>query len=165
MVKKSYGSFNFRNLLVDMAVHFNNEISDSDDSTSYLILVGKKLEQPNNVEQVYLISPNLSWYPIHRKKPDTSNNFRSDFVNFLKYYMIDHRNLILPDNTDDLLLDQVVVNFNIQVLWAGIKNWQFSETFNKVSFKDFAKSDNGWRFNRDPIFFAWSDPVSYLWSY
>jgi hypothetical protein len=77
--------------------------------------------------------------------------------------MINHRDLILRDNTDDLLLDQVIVNFNIQVLWAEIEDWQFSETFNQVAFRDFVKSDSGWKFNRDSVFFAWSDPTSYLW--
>jgi hypothetical protein len=79
--------------------------------------------------------------------------------------MINHRDLIFPDNTDDLLLEQVVVNFNIQILWARIEDLQFSETLNQVAFRDIAKYNNGWKFNRDPIFFAWSDPTSYLWSY
>jgi hypothetical protein len=79
--------------------------------------------------------------------------------------MINHRDLILPENTEDLLLEQVVVRFNIQVLWARIKELQFSETFNQVDFRDISKSDNGWKFNRDPLFFAWSDPTSYLWSF
>jgi hypothetical protein len=165
VVEKSYGSLNFRTLFVDMAVHSNNEISDSDDSTSHLTPFRKKLEQSNSVEQVYLISSNLNWYPIHRKKPDAFSNFRSNFFNFLKNYMINHRDLILLDNTDDLLLEQLVMNFNIQVLWAEIKDLQFSETFNQVAFRDITKSDNSWKFNRDLIFFAWSDPTSYLWSY
>jgi hypothetical protein len=59
MVEKSYGSLNFRTLFVDMAIDSDNEISDLDDSASHLILVRKKLENPNSVEQVYLISPNL----------------------------------------------------------------------------------------------------------
>jgi hypothetical protein len=79
--------------------------------------------------------------------------------------MINNRGLILPDNTDDLMLEQVVVKFNIQALWTGIKELQFSETFNLVVFRDIAKSDNGWKFNRDPLFFTWSDPTSYLWSF
>jgi hypothetical protein len=154
MVEKSYGSLNFRTLFSDMSVHSDNEFSDSNDIAGHLIPIRKKLEQPNSVEQVYLIGPNLSWYPIHRKKPDTSGNFRSDFFNILKDYMINHRDLILSDNTDDLLLEQVVVNFNIQVLWAEIEDLQFSETFNQVAFRDISKSDNGWKFNRDPIFFV-----------
>jgi hypothetical protein len=79
--------------------------------------------------------------------------------------MINHRDLILPDITDDLLLEQVVVNFSIKVLWARIEELQFSETFNQVAFRDVAKSDNGWNFNRDPLFFAWSDFTLYLWSF
>jgi hypothetical protein len=103
-----------------MAVHSDNEINDSDDSPSHLVPVRRKLEPSSDTEQVFLISPNLRWYPIHRKKPDTSDNFRSDFFNFLKYYMISHRDFILPENTDDLLLEKVVVKFDIQVLWAGM---------------------------------------------
>jgi hypothetical protein len=141
-----------------MAVNSNNEINDS-------VQVRKKLEHPTDTEQVFLINPNLRWYPIHRKKSDSSDSFRSDFFDVLKKYMINHRNLILPDNTDDLTLEQVVVNFNIQVLWAKIEELQFSETFNQVAFRDIAKSDNGWNFNRDPLFFAWPNPTSYLWSF
>jgi hypothetical protein len=130
MVEKSYGSLNFRTLFFDMDVHSDNEISDLDVSSSHLMPVRKKLESSSDTVQVFLISPNLRWYPIHRKKPDTSDNFRSDFFNFLKYYMINHRDLILPENSDDLLLEQVVVRFNIQVLWARIEELQFSEIFN-----------------------------------
>jgi hypothetical protein len=50
----------------------------------------------------------------------------------------------------------------LQASWARIENWEFSETFNQVAFLDVAKSDNGWNFNRDPLFFALSDPTSYL---
>jgi hypothetical protein len=77
--------------------------------------------------------------------------------------MINHRDLLLPDNTDDL--EQVVVNFEVQASWAGIENFFFSETFNQMAFLDIAKSDNGWNFNRDPLLFAWSDSTSYLWTY
>jgi hypothetical protein len=34
-----------------------------------------------------------------------------------------------------------------------------------VEFLDVNKSDNGWNFNRNPLFFAWSDPTSYLWTF
>jgi hypothetical protein len=165
MVEKSYGSLNFRNLSVDMAVNSNNEISDWDDSTSHLVQTKKKLEPSSNTEQVFLISPNLRWYPIHRKKPDSSDSFRFDFFNFLKDYIINYRDLILPDNTDNLMLEQAVVKFNIQVLWDRIEEIQFSETYNQVAFRDIAKYNNNWKFNRDPLFFAWSDPTSYLWSF
>jgi hypothetical protein len=106
MVEKSYGLFNLRNLFVDMAVNSSNEISDSDNSFSNPTQVRKKLEQPSNIEQVFLINPNLRWYPIHIRKPDSSVNFRSDFFEVLKKYTINHRDLILPNNTDDLMLDQ-----------------------------------------------------------
>jgi hypothetical protein len=112
-----------------------------------------------------LVDPNLIWYPIQRRKTDTWDNFRLDFFEFLKKYMINRRGLLLPDNTDDLKIEQVVVNFEVQASWARIENLMFSETFNKVAFLDIAKSDNGWNFNRDPLFFAWSDPTSYLLTY
>jgi hypothetical protein len=67
MVEKSYGLLNFRNLFVDMAVNSDNEISDSDDSISRPVPVGKKLEPSSNTEQVFLISPNLRWYPIQTR--------------------------------------------------------------------------------------------------
>jgi hypothetical protein len=57
------------------------------------------------------------------------------------------------------------VNFKVQASWAGIENLEFSKTFNQVDFLDVAKSDNGWNFNIDSLFFAWSDPTSYLWTH
>jgi hypothetical protein len=62
-------------------------------------------------------------------------------------------------------MDQVVLRFEVQASWARIENWEFSETFNQVAFLDVAKSNNGWNFTRDPLFFAWSDLTSYLWTY
>jgi hypothetical protein len=70
-LKKSYGSLNLRNFPVVMAVDPNNEISDSDDSTSNSDQVRKKSEHPSTVKQFLLVDPNLLWYPIYRRKPDT----------------------------------------------------------------------------------------------
>jgi hypothetical protein len=105
MVEKSYGSFNLRNLVVNMAVNSDDEINDSDDSAVYSNQVIKKSEQPVSDKQIFLVDPNLVWYPIHRRKSDTGNNFRLDFFEFLKNYMINHRDLLLPDNTDDLKME------------------------------------------------------------
>jgi hypothetical protein len=83
----------------------------------------------------------------------------------LKTFLLNHRDLILPENTDGLLLNQIAVNFYIEVMWAGIEKLEFTETFNQVDFNNVEKSDKGWNFNSDPSFFAWSDPPSYMWSY
>jgi hypothetical protein len=58
-------------------------------------------------------------------------------------FLSNHRVLLLPDDTDDLLLDQVVVKFNIEILWARIQKLEFSETFNQVRFINLANLDRG----------------------
>jgi hypothetical protein len=158
MVKRSYGSLNLRNLVVDMAISSDNEISDSNDSASVSKQVRKKLKHSIPDKQIFLVDPNMVWFPIYRKKPDSDSDVGLDFFEFLKKYMINHRDLLLPGEINNLMLEQVVVRFNIQATWAGIDNLEFSETFNQVAFLSLAKSDNGWNFNRDPLFFAWYDP-------
>jgi hypothetical protein len=82
-----------------MAVSSKNKISDSDDSASDSDQVRKKSEHPSTVKQFLLVDPKIIWYPIHRRKSNTGNNFRLDFFQFLNNYMINHRDLLLPDNT------------------------------------------------------------------
>jgi hypothetical protein len=147
-----------------MAVNSNSQNSTSDDSTSDSEQF-RKLKRYLANKQVEIIDPLLVWYPICRKKPGNDDCFRSDFFDILKTFLLNHGDLILLDDTDGLLLNQVVVNFDIEVLWARIQKLEFSETFNQVTFENLAKSDKGWHFNSDPAFFAWSDPPSYMWSY
>jgi hypothetical protein len=75
MVEKSYESFNFGNFLGDMAVDANNQISDFDDSASDSNQVIKKSEPPVSDKQIFLVDAKNNF----RRKPDTENNFRSDF--------------------------------------------------------------------------------------
>jgi hypothetical protein len=159
MDQKSYGSLNFENSCVIMAVISNSQDNDSDSSASDSEQFRKMLKKYLADKQIEFVDPGLIWYPICRRKPGTYSGFRSDFFELLKSFLLNHRDLLLPDNTDDLLLNQIVVNFDVEVLWAGIQKLEFSETFNQVAFINLAKSDKGWNFNSDPSFFAWSDPV------
>jgi hypothetical protein len=165
MDQKSYGSLNFQNLFEVMAVNSNSQSSSFEDSTSDSEQFRKKFKRYLADKHVEIIDACLVWYPICRKKPETDGCFRSDFFDLLKIFLLNHRDLILSGDTDDLLLNQVVVNFDIEVLWARIQRLEFSETFYQVTFNNLAKSDKGWNFNTDPSFFAWSDPPSYMWSY
>jgi hypothetical protein len=142
-----------------MAVNSNSQNSDSDSSASDSEQFRKKLKRYLAYKQIEFIDPGLIWYPIYRRKPDNYSGFRSDFFELLKSFLLNHRDLLLPDNTDDLLLNQIVVSFDVEVLLTGIQKLEFSETFNQVSFVNLAKSDKGWNFNSDPSFFAWSDPL------
>jgi hypothetical protein len=80
-------------------------------------------------------------------------------------FLRNHRDLLLPPNTDDLLFQKIVVNFEIEAFWAGCQFSEFSETFNQVSIDNLANLNKGWNVKADPLFFAWSDPPSYVWSY
>jgi hypothetical protein len=162
--EKSYGSLNFENFPVVMAVNSDSQNSISDEWASDSELFRKKLKRYLADKKVELIDPDLKWYPICRRNPDTDSIFRSEFFNRLKNFLLNHRDLLLPDDTDDLLLDQVVVKFDIEILWAGIQKLEFSETFNQVRFINLANLDKGWNVKADPAFFAWSDPPSYMWS-
>jgi hypothetical protein len=102
---------------------------------------------------------------MHRRNPLTDSDFRSEFFERLKSFLVNHRDLLLPDDTDDLLLDQVVVKFDIEILWARIQKLEFSETFNQVKFNNLVDLEKGWNSKTDPAFFAWSEPPSYMWSY
>jgi hypothetical protein len=137
-----------------MAVNPNNQDSVSDSSASDSEQFRKKLKRYLADKLVEIVDPLLVWYPICRKKPGTDGSFRPDFFDLLKTFLLNHRDLILPGNTDDLLLSQIAVNFDIEVLWARIQKLEFSETFNQVTFINLAKSDKGWNFNSDPSFFA-----------
>jgi hypothetical protein len=107
----------------------------------------------------------MKWYPIHRRNPDTDTSFRSKFFHYLLAFLRNHRDLLLPENSDDLLFEKVSVRFEIEAVWDGIQNSKFSETFNQVRFNNLVNLDKSWNVKTDLAFFAWSDPPSYMWSY
>jgi hypothetical protein len=148
-----------------MAVNSDSQNSTSDESASDSELFRKKLKRYLIDKKVELIDPGFKWHPICRRNPDTDNSFRSEFFDRLKIFLLNHRDLLLPDDTDDLLLNQVVVKFDIEILWARIQKLEFSETFNHVRFINLANLEKGWNVKANPAFFAWSDPPSYMWSY
>jgi hypothetical protein len=148
-----------------MDVNSNDQISDSDESTSDSEAFRKKLKRYLVGKKVELIDPGFKWYPILRRDPDTDFDFRSKFFHHLIIFLKNHRDLLLPDDTDDLLLDQVVVRFEVDCSWAGAPNAEFSETFNQVRFNNLIDLEKGWNCKADPSFFAWSDPSSYVWTY
>jgi hypothetical protein len=163
--EKSYGPVNFKNFDILMAVNSASDFSDSDESTSDSEAFRKKLKRYLIGKKVELIDPGFKWYPILRKDPDTECDFRSKFFHYLVIFLRNHRDLMLPDDTDDLLLDQVVVRFEVVCTWAGVEKAEFSETFSQVKFNNLVDMGKGWNCKADPSFFAWSEPPSYVWSY
>jgi hypothetical protein len=113
-----------------MAVSPISDFSDSDESTSDSEAFRKKLKRYLAGKKIELIDPGFKWYPILRQDPDTKDNFRSKFFHHLLVFLRNHRDLILPEDTDDLLLDQISVRFEVVYTWAGVENAEFSETFN-----------------------------------
>jgi hypothetical protein len=105
-----------------MAVNSNSQNSDSDSSVSDSEQFRKKLKRYLADKQIEFLDPGLIWYPIYRRKPGTYSGFRSDFFELLKSFLLNHREFLLPDNTDDLLLNQIVVSFDVEVLWLEFKN-------------------------------------------
>jgi hypothetical protein len=122
LVRKSYRSLNFEISCEIMAVNSNSKNSDFDSSVSDSEQFRKKLKRYLADRQIEFIDPGLVWYPIYRRKPGTNSGFRSDFFEVLKAFLHSHRDLILPGNTDDLLLSQIAVSFDIEVLWLEFKN-------------------------------------------
>jgi hypothetical protein len=165
LFQKSCGSLNFKNYLVDMAVVPNNSDTVSDESSSDSEVFRKKLKRYLSDKKVELLDPGMKWYPIFRKNPDTDSNFRSKFLHYLISFLRNHRDLLLPPNTDDLLFQKIVVSFEVEAVWADCQLAEFSETFNQVRFDNLASLNKGWNVKADPSFFAWSDPPSYVWSY
>jgi hypothetical protein len=160
LVEKSYGSYIFRDHFGDMAVTSNDEFSDSNDSASDSELFRVKLKQYLINKKVELLDLGLKWYPILRRNLDTDTCFRSKFFHHLLTFLQNHRDLLLPENSDDILLEKVSVRFEIEAVWAGIQNSEFSETFNQVRFNNLVNLDKNWNAKADPAFFAWSDPPS-----
>jgi hypothetical protein len=165
LFEKSYGSSNFRNLFGDMAVTSNDEISDSNESASDSELFREKLKRYLINKKVELLDPGMKWYPILRRNPDTDTSFRSKFFHYLLTFLRNHRDLLLPKNPDELLLEKVSVRFEIEAVWAGIQNSQFSETLIQVRFNNLVSLDKSWNAKANPAFFAWSDLPSCMWSY
>jgi hypothetical protein len=102
--EKSCGSFNFENPFVSMAVNSNSQDSTSDSSASDSEQFRKKLKRYLADKQIEFIDPGLIWYPIFRRKPGIDGSFRFDFFDLLKTFLLNHRDLLLPENIDDLLL-------------------------------------------------------------
>jgi hypothetical protein len=152
LLQKSYGSFNFKNFFEDMAVVPNNSNVDSDDSSIDSEVFRKKLKQYLVDKKVELLDPGMKWYPILRRNPDTDSSFRSKFLHYLIIFLRNHRNLLLPQNTDDLLFDKVVVNFEIEAIWAGCQIAEFSETFNQVRFNNLANLNKCWNVVENSIY-------------
>jgi hypothetical protein len=113
--EKSYQSLNFEIFPVFMAVNSESQNSTSDESASDSELFRKKLKRYLAEKKVELIDPGFKWYPICRRNPVTDSSFRSEFFDRLKNFLLNHRDLLLPDDTVDLLLDQVVVKFDIDI--------------------------------------------------
>jgi hypothetical protein len=108
-----------------MAVNSDSQISTSDESASDSELFRKKLKGYLVDKNVELIDPDLKWYPICRRNPDTDSGFRSEFFVRLKIFLLNHLDLLLADDTDDLLLDQVDVKFDIEICGPEFRNWNF----------------------------------------